>query len=204
MGCFKSTQDNNFFRLLISSDGTLRCEAFVPDFGGLSDGASTTVAASANTWAHAAYSHSGTQLAVYIDGGDKTTGGQSVTPSGINRTTIGRTGDLTPTQYFDGRIGECGIWNVVLTDEEIAALARGKPPARVRPSGLVGYWNVGHGSAEPDRSGFGINLTVNGTSIADHAPVAPMFGGEQDFVYAVVAAAAAERRYHQVRTPLVW
>lgn len=76
----------------------------------------------------------------------------------------------------DGRIAEVGIWNVVLTANEIASLARGVPPGRIRPENLEGYWPLGHGATEPDYSGKGRNGTVTGTAIGSHAPVMPAWG----------------------------
>jgi hypothetical protein len=41
--------------------------------------------------------------------------------------------------YFDGRIAEAAIWNVALTDAEVASLSKGFKPTRIRPQALVFY-----------------------------------------------------------------
>lgn len=45
----------------------------------------------------------------------------------------------TPTALFAGLIAEVGIWSVVLSDDEIASLANGVAPIKVRPQSLVFY-----------------------------------------------------------------
>ena len=40
---------------------------------------------------------------------------------------------------MDGQIAEAAIWNVALTDGEIASLAKGFKPTRIRPQSLVFY-----------------------------------------------------------------
>ena len=74
-----------------------------------------------------------------------------------------------------GRIAECGIWNVALSDNEIVSLATGVPPSRIRPGSLKGYWPLwGAAFPEPDLSGNRNSGTQTGTlSAADHAPVGP-------------------------------
>lgn len=50
--------------------------------------------------------------------------------------------------YFDGDIAEAAIWNVALSDAEIAMLAKGLSPLRVRPASLVSYVPM-NGAASP-------------------------------------------------------
>jgi hypothetical protein len=51
----------------------------------------------------------------------------------------GSGGSFNPAQPFNGRIAEVGIWNVGLTDAEIAMLAKGIKPIYVRPESLLYY-----------------------------------------------------------------
>ena len=103
-------------------------------------------------------------LRVFINGGSKGVAGGSRTPSGINRTSIGRLGDSTPSCYWSGKIWEAAIWNAALTDEEVAILAKGFSPLFVRPQNLVCYWPLlggtypGVGGAPIDKVG-GYNFT---------------------------------------------
>ena len=102
----------------------------------------TTTGYSANTWHHACgIENSQTNRNVYIDGGSKGTdttdpGAVSGTP---DRTAIGRQMDSTPNAPMSGSIAEVGIWNVALTDAEVAVLADGFCPLLVRPQSLVLY-----------------------------------------------------------------
>lgn len=154
----------------------------------------TTTGYSLNTWHHAVgVAASATDRRVFIDGGSKGVSTSSKIPSGLNRISIGRLGDSTPSNHFSGRIAEVVIWNVALTDVEVAVLAGGVSPLRVRPGNLKGYWPIFGASPETDFSGQGNNLTVTGATIADHAPVAPQFGfAGMEFGAAAVAASVPD------------
>lgn len=141
--------------------------------------ATATLAPSTSVWQHYGGSYgfvagaggTGT-AAAYLNGANKGTAtvGGTATPA-FNETDIGGYVPGT-TDYWDGRIAEAAIWNVVLTDAEFAALATGINAYRVRPSALVGYWPVfGLASPEPDLSGFKNNLTLsNAPTQANHSP----------------------------------
>jgi hypothetical protein len=78
---------------------------------------------------------------------------------------------------MNGRIAEAGIWNVALSDREVAALASGVHPARMRPDALVAYWPLwGDDSPELDwhpSGGTRYPMTLTGTPTkANHAPIA--------------------------------
>jgi hypothetical protein len=69
-----------------------------------------------------------------------------------------------------------GIWNVALSDQEVASLAGGVHPTRMRPGALVAYWPLwGDESPAPDLhliGGTRYPMTLSGTTKANHAPVA--------------------------------
>lgn len=109
----------------------------------------------------------------YIDGSsegtDSTTVTNSVTPSATN---VNRNNNQTlpiGTNY-----GRWMNWQESLTIGEAKTAAY---------SGVIGkapnlWWELGHGSPEPDWSGNGYNGTVNGSMpIGDSPPVKPPFGG---------------------------
>ncbi len=104
--------------------------------------ADTSTTYGANTWHHACVTFAGVSSRIaYLDGGGKVEDTDTVGAMvNHDRTTIGRAGDSSPAGYMDGLIAECCIWNVVLTDEEVAALAAGVHPRRIRPSALTHYW----------------------------------------------------------------
>lgn len=75
---------------------------------------------------------------------------------------------------WDGKIAEFGVWNVALTVDEIASLAKGVPPSRMRPEALRVYWPLwGAHSPEPDLSGTTKSGTVTGATLANHSPTGP-------------------------------
>lgn len=147
-----------------------------------------------NTWGHcAAVFASATSRTAYFNGTAGTANTTSRTPSGINRTELGRllfeSGSIT--NYMNGRLAEAGIWNVALSAADILQLSKGVSPRLVRPEALVAYWPlVGRASPEPDLRG-GFDLTLTGTSQADHPRVycpgrrrtvfAPGVGGNTDY-----------------------
>lgn len=136
--------------------------------GSIAASSSTTYTTGA--WHHgAAVFASSSSRAAYLDGGNKGTNASGGTNAGVNLTQIG----VGPSsKFFNGSLAEIAIWNVVLTDAEIAALATGVRPNRVRGANIVAYWPLfGLNSPDIDYSGNKQNLTVTGTTQANHAPV---------------------------------
>lgn len=105
----------------------------------------------------------------YLNGGNKGTNATSQTPSGLNQTHVG-TFDGSSSAW-NGRLAEAAVWSAALTDEEVLSLARGVSPLLIRPDSLASYWPlVGRDGPEIDVKG-GRNLTLTGTSAADHPRV---------------------------------
>lgn len=130
---------------------------------------------SANVWAHLAGTRSAAAVRVYLNGTqDGTAAGGAGLDTSINFV-IGNRGGGAGIP-FDGRIAEVAVWTVALTAAEIAALAKGVSPLRVRPKNLAAYyplWGVG-AAGEPDLSGNGQHPSETGTvGVLDHAPVGP-------------------------------
>lgn len=155
--------------------------------------ADTTTGFTTGEWNHACGVFAATNdRRVFLNGGSKGTNATENEPTiaNMDRLVIGRLEDLSPGQPFDGRIAEVVVWNVALTDAEVAIIARpGFPQHRYRPGNIIGYWPLGMGSPEPDWSGQGNNLTVTGATIADHVPIAPPFGFDLGWQGAFAAAA---------------
>lgn len=122
----------------------------------------------------------------------------SVTPAGSDRISVGRQGRLSAVNYWDGNICEVGVWNVVLTDAEIAALAAGVSPARIRPGSLVFYAPVwGADSPEADLSSGARDLTVTGTTASAHGPVQPWILPPPRFSHTAAVAAPPASSEHK-------
>jgi hypothetical protein len=126
--------------------------------------ASTSATFVAGTWQHAAaVFESTTSRAAYLDGGNKGTNTTSKTPSGLDRIGLACQATLTPTLFLSGLIAEAAIWDVALTDDEVAQLGLGYCPLLVRPDGLVFYAPLVR--AVQDVIG-GLTLTATGTPAA--------------------------------------
>ena len=72
---------------------------------------------------------------------------------------IGNDGSLA--YGFIGDIAQVYIDNTSLSDADVQTLLHGTQPH----SASAGYWPLGLGSPDPDQSGNGNDLTVNGTTI---------------------------------------
>jgi hypothetical protein len=119
-----------------------------------------------NTWTHlCAVEASATSRSVYVNGGGKVSGSISVTPAGVNAVGVARMGGTSPDGYLDGDIAEVAIWNIALTDAEVALLATGISPLMVHPEALVFYAPLlGNNDPEMDLIG-GLGLTGSGGPI---------------------------------------
>ena len=133
--------------------------------------AETTTGYTANVWHHAAGVHtSATDTACFIDGGSKDTNTLSRTPTGIDKIHIGVQDEASPSTFMSGNIANMAIWNVALTDAEIATLAEGVSPLRVRRDALVYFCPIGGQSPEIDIIG-NVNMTVTGTVVDEEPPI---------------------------------
>jgi hypothetical protein len=143
---------------------------------GTVDGVSTSQANSTTNGTSGAWNHAcavyaaANSRAAYVNGGSKGTETTSRTPSSLIRTGIGRRVGLNNT-YMNGLIAEAAIWDVALTDAEVAVLAARACPLLVRPGNLVSYWPlIGRFSPEIDLVG-GLDLTVTGATAGDHCRI---------------------------------
>ncbi len=157
------------------------------DGGPAIDDLNTTTGYSANTWHHlCVVSGSGTSHAVYLDGGGKATSSGTANLANLDRVSIGRIGDSTPFDSYDGEAADCAIWNVALTDAEVLELAARRSPLSVRSDKLVFYSRM---IRDEDVDIVGqLSLTPTGSpTIAEHPriirPAAP-------YIVAVPAAVA--------------
>lgn len=137
--------------------------------GGTARNAATTTGYSTNTWHHACgVFTAAADRAAFIDGGSKGTNTQSTSPAGVDATAIGRLETSTPANHMSGMIAEAAIWDVALTDAEVALLAASYSPLLVRPQNLVAYWPlIGRTSPEIDTIGR-FEMTVTGAVVAAH------------------------------------
>jgi len=100
----------------------------------------TTGAPSTGTWGHYCVTFATASRSAYFNGANKATTTASNTSSSMTRTQIGaRRASSVTDSFFNGTLAEVGIWNVALSDSEIASLARGVACFLVRTQSLVLY-----------------------------------------------------------------
>ena len=126
-----------------------------PDIGAASVNSGGTSAVqlsgdmAASVWQHsAAVFASTTSRKAYLDGISDGTNTTSNTVSGLDSILIGARYSTTRGAFFGGRIAHVGIWNIALSDGEIASLAAGAHPQTIQAANLVFYAPLTDGVAE--------------------------------------------------------
>ncbi|HMC88444.1 MAG TPA: LamG domain-containing protein [Gemmataceae bacterium] len=168
-----------------------------------SNSATTTASYTLNAWQHAAVTFGAADtVQIFLNGANKIA---NAAGAGTQLNSYFQLGQLSNSGiwWMNGRIAEAAVWNVVLTDAEIAALATGVMPYRIRPASLKAYWPLwGLASPEVDLSGLKQNLTLTGTGQGNHATVTPftrkiqtrpdlIAGGAQPMPWPILAGRAA-------------
>lgn len=172
------TTGNNTGHAYLAFETTGKCRWEVASNGSNATALDSSGALPLNAWAHLAGTvDAGNNMIVYTNGAAAGTA-VAVGHNWGGYADAGRLGQGFGAS-FAGRVGECAVWPAVLTAAEIAALAQGTSPARIRPNSAL-YWPLyGVASPEPDLSGRGFNGTVTGTALANHPPVGP-YGPSDD------------------------
>lgn len=146
---------------------------------------------SADIWQHGCAIFGATNdRRVYLNGGSKGTNSQNdtVDPANLDRFSVGRAGDFTPAAWLDGQVAEVALWSAILTDAEVAILAKGYSPLFVRPLSLIFYTPLIR-NADNDIVG-GLHLTESGTpTISAHPGI--IYPWSQFGMYGFAAAAPA-------------
>lgn len=137
--------DNQYFRMHVGETGsgtptTHKIAIYAKNVTAGEFYASTAIERTQDHWHHAcgvfAASNSRT---IYIDAGNEGTNtldaGEMATAI-LDSITIGREGDSTPDDSWNGSLIWPAVWNVVLTPSEIKLLASGVSPHLVRPESL--------------------------------------------------------------------
>jgi hypothetical protein len=123
----------------LAASGTRAGDPVIAYVGGALALASSSTGYSANTWQHAAgVFTSSTSRAAFVNGGSKGTNTTSVTPTSLVSTALGMF-NAAGSDSMLGALAEVGIWNVALTDDEVASLAKGFSPDQIRPQSLIAY-----------------------------------------------------------------
>ena len=127
---------------MLTFDADERANVYVCENVGTGVRIWTSTSGSINAWHHlcgvfaAADDHR-----VYLDGGGKNTSSTSISPSGMDRTTVGRLDGTSPGSYTTGSWAEVAFGTGTPTDDEGAALAAGFDPRLVFPrSSIKALW----------------------------------------------------------------
>jgi hypothetical protein len=128
----------------------------------------------AGSWQHAAGVWASTSSrTAYRNGSAATTDTVGMTPSGLDRTTIGaRAANAGIGLFWNGRIAEAAIWNEALSPHDINALAAGYCPLLIRPTALIGYWPLHSRGVDEEDWGSSAFLMTNTNSVTsgEHPP----------------------------------
>ncbi len=110
---------------------------------------------------------------VYLDGAGKGTNALPEIPAGVNLMALGilDRGTAGTAQPFDGDIAHVALWDVALTDAEVASLAAGVSPLAIRRDSLVAYFPLGGQSPERDIVGELVMTTTGSPAIAEEPPI---------------------------------
>ena len=153
------------------------------------DAAYSSTGFTAGAWHHACgvFTNS-TSRAAFIDGGSKGTNASENAPDAVyDRFGIGARLDATASNWLSGHIAEAAVWNMALSDDDVAQLGAGYSPLFVRPESLVAYWPLVRDLV--DRLGT-VELTPNGTTVSAHVPILNPAPKHIGYTAAVVGANA--------------
>lgn len=123
-------------------------------------------------WHHIAGIYDGSNVRVYEDGveeGSTSLSGNMISNNAPVRIGAGSGGSGTENP-FDGEIGHCAVWDVPLTASEVASLAAGINPLKIRSENRLFYAPLNGQDPELDVVG-GLSLTVNGPTKSEEPPI---------------------------------
>ena len=170
---------NKYVALWFGAVGTAAViRAWVINAGAGGVEANTSTQYSENIWHHLCGVYEADDIHVYLDGGGKGSLGSNgkVIPE-FDNVSVGMMRDSSPDQEMSGDLAEAAVWDVALTDAEVAILAAGYSPLFVRPQSLIFYAPLIRGLN--DKVG-GLTLTADGTTVSAHPRIiypAPIWTG---------------------------
>lgn len=152
---------NNAFSLIVGSGADVI--ARVRD-GAAQNNASTSTTANDTDWHHAcAVFASSTSRAAYLDGAGKGTNATSRSPADATRLRVGSLHDTSSEML--GNVAHAAIWDIALSDAEVAQLAAGASPASVQGEHLVWYCPMQADENPSQDAVAGYDLTLAGDTV---------------------------------------
>lgn len=129
----------------------------------------STATVTNSAWNHVAVTDTGSAQSITVNSGTPKTGSTAVSYTAYTNETYRVS--YPGTEQYLGSMADWAFWNVILTQEEIKALAAGIRPYRIRPKSLICYLPLGGlSSPEPDLSGNAFNGVVTGATYANDPP----------------------------------
>lgn len=126
-----------------------------------------------DTWRSYGATFDGANVRSYVDGVlDGTSGGTSASSVGNTEVTLNASSNYGSVSnlFANGETAELAIWDVVLTADEIAALAKGFRASRIRPNHLVFYTPVVRGKQDI-KGGRTLSLSSGSETVTSHPRV---------------------------------
>lgn len=173
---FNPTVANGFFfgitdtaggnRWFLRIPGSTELTALATGTGGGTPASTSGANITAGNWYHGCgVFTSSTSRAAYVNGNFKGTDTTANTVGSVTNIVLGGAyvaGGIAPN--WNGLLADAAVWSVALTDNEVAALAKGVPAYLIRPAALKIYYPLyGLASPEPDFSGNAANSTLAGS-----------------------------------------
>jgi len=130
------TTNNMISMTLLDSGKGSHAQAFTRSSSGIQE-IESSGAYILNTFHHfGAVFESNTTRHVYLDGDVDSEITGAITPAGLNRSSIARAGDASPSIYGGNNTYRVCIWDVVLTEGEMIALAKGEDPLNIKQADI--------------------------------------------------------------------
>jgi hypothetical protein len=169
---FETGTNNRSYALFINATGNI-VSGFAPNGSGVNARSDTGSTILGTNWRHVAVTFvPSSSVTLYVDGAAEsaTNNGSSMPSSlfsGSANLWIGAV--ATTSLLWDGLIAEASVYNANLTAAEIASLAKGMTPDKIRPQSLVFYAPLVRDLI--DQKG-GLTITNNnGATVANHPKV---------------------------------
>lgn len=150
--------------IVIRSTGAVQASCVL---NSATNAAVTTATLSTGGWYHVCGVFAGdSSRSIYLSGANKITNTTTATPQTFTRIGIGHDHGQFAGRYIDGRIAFPCIWNIALSDSDVAALAvSGTDPRTVQAANVVACWLLDGSSPEADSVGS-YDMTVTGATHA--------------------------------------
>ena len=162
--------DENFRARLRMTSPKIECEA---DGAAGSGSADIPAVPSVNTWFQLCCVFSSTAVTGYLNGGNKTVDVSTFGPTGLDSTWIAQLDDGSPDDRLDGDAGHTCVYDIELTDQDVATLANGFSCLKYKRANLIGYYPANGQSPEPNVIGTGFNMSLINAPTVDEEPPIP-------------------------------